>query len=68
MATEMFLLSFKPIQTPIRLNVSTDTNFFAVFWANILNKDENLAIIDANQKKITQYLIKTLFPALFWPG
>ena len=27
--------------------MSIDTKFFAVFWANILNKDENLAIIDA---------------------
>ena len=28
--------------------MSTDTNLFAVFRANLLNKDENLAIIDAN--------------------
>ena len=36
---------FKTIQTPIRLNASTDTSFFAVFQANLLNENEILAII-----------------------
>ena len=37
----------KTIQTPIRLDVSTDTNFFAAFQANLLNKNEISAIINA---------------------
>ena len=53
------------IQIPIRPDVSTDTNFFAVFRANILNEDEILAFIDAEFKK-TWHLIKTLFRTLFW--
>ena len=36
---------FKTVQNPTRLAVSTDTSFFAVFQANILNKKEMLAII-----------------------
>ena len=38
---------FKTIQTPIRLDVSTDTNVLAVFQANLLNENEILAIINA---------------------
>ena len=39
-------LHFKTIQTPSRLNVSTDTSLFAVFRANLLHENEILAIID----------------------
>ena len=35
---------FKTVQNPTRLAVSTDTSFFAVFRANLLNKNEILAI------------------------
>ena len=38
---------FKTIQTPIRLDMSTDTNFFAVFQATLINKNRILAIINA---------------------
>ena len=36
---------FKTVQNPIRLAVSTGTNFFVVLQANPLNKNEILAII-----------------------
>ena len=36
---------FKTVQNPTRLAVSTDTSFFAVFQANLLNENEILAII-----------------------
>ena len=38
---------FKTVQTPIRLAIFTNTNFFAVFHANLLNEDEILVIIGA---------------------
>ena len=39
---------FKTVQNPTRLAVSTDTSFFAVFQANLLNENDILAIIDGN--------------------
>ena len=47
---EVLSVGIKPIQTPIRLDVSTENASFAVFLANLLNKNEILvlAIIDAN--------------------
>ena len=44
---KFYLLYYKTIQTPIRLDVSTDNTGFAVFRANLLNENEILAIIDA---------------------
>ena len=35
---------FKTVQKHTQLTVETDTNFFAVFQANFLNKNEILAI------------------------
>ena len=37
---------FETIQTSIRLDVSTDTNFFAVFRVNLLKFEENYTIFD----------------------
>ena len=36
---------FKTVQTHIRLTVETDTSFFPVFQANLLNENDILAII-----------------------
>ena len=36
---------FETVQNPTRLAVSTNTSFFAVFQANLLNENEILAII-----------------------
>ena len=45
---DVFGEHFKTVQTPIRLDLFTNTNFFAVFRANLLSKDEIfLAIIGA---------------------
>ena len=45
-----FSENFKTVQTPITIRLTAvfaNTNFFAVFQANILNKNEVLAIIGA---------------------
>ena len=69
--------NFKTVQNPTRLAVSTDTSFFAVFQANLLNKNEILAInIEKTAKDQTKidrkryflryfnYTIKRKIPAL----
>ena len=49
---------FATVQNPTRLAVSTDTSFFAVFQANLLNENEILAIIIGKLQKIIRDLIK----------
>ena len=56
---------FKTVQNPTRLAVSTDTSFFAVLEANLLNENEILANIIGKLQKHTRFDRKCSFLRYF---
>ena len=57
---------FKTVQNLTRLAVSTETSFFAIFQANLLNKNKILAIIIGKiAKDYTIFIDNAVFCIIF---